>query len=134
VTSWAWLLPTLPAVAAVVGLLLGRRFPGGPATPAVVGTLAALVVSIALVAAVEGDPAVAHESSTSWTPIGGLTLHVGTRIDGLAAVVSVMVCVVALLVQIYSIGYLAGDGRYSHPELAAEMAAVEGRHPRENEE
>jgi transcriptional regulator len=32
------------------------------------------------------------------------------------------------------IEHLSGDGRYSHPELAAEMAAVEGRHPRENEE
>jgi transcriptional regulator len=32
------------------------------------------------------------------------------------------------------IQHLAGDGRYSHPQLAAEMAAVEGRHPRENEE
>ena len=32
------------------------------------------------------------------------------------------------------IEHLAGDGRYSHPELAAEMVAVEGRHPAENEE
>lgn len=32
------------------------------------------------------------------------------------------------------IEHLSGDGRYSHPELAAEMVAVEGRHPQENEE
>jgi transcriptional regulator len=32
------------------------------------------------------------------------------------------------------IEHLAGDGRYSHPGLAAEMQAVEGRHPRQNEE
>lgn len=32
------------------------------------------------------------------------------------------------------IEHLAGDGRYSHPQLAAEMAAAPGRHPAENEE
>ncbi len=36
--------------------------------------------------------------------------------------------------RISVIEHLAGDGRYSHPKLAAEMVAVEGRHPRENEE
>jgi transcriptional regulator len=30
------------------------------------------------------------------------------------------------------IEHLAGDGRYSHPELAAEMQRVEGNHPPEN--
>ena len=49
----------------------------------------------------------------SWTPTGGLFLALGTRVDGLAAVVAVMVCVVALLVQIYSTAYMAGDPRYS---------------------
>ena len=112
-THWAWLLPALPAVSAVVGLLLGRRLPGGPAVPAIAGSVGAVAVAIALVTAVEGDPAAFHESAVSWTPIGGVALHVGTRIDGLAAVVAVMVCVVALLVQVYSIGYLAGEKRYS---------------------
>jgi len=32
------------------------------------------------------------------------------------------------------IEHLAGEGRYAHPALAAEMALVEGRHPKENEE
>jgi NADH-quinone oxidoreductase subunit L len=35
------------------------------------------------------------------------------RVDGLAAIVAVMVCIVALLVQIYSVAYLRGDPRYS---------------------
>jgi NADH-quinone oxidoreductase subunit L len=120
VTHWAWLVPALPALAAVVGLFLGRRLPGGPAMPAILGTSAALVIAIALVVAVEDDPSVAHESAVNWTPTGGVALHVGTRIDGLAAVVAVMVCVVALLVQVYSVGYLKGDKRYS--PYAAEVS------------
>ncbi len=30
------------------------------------------------------------------------------------------------------IDHLSGDGRYSHPELAAEMVRTEGNHPAEN--
>jgi NADH-quinone oxidoreductase subunit L len=119
-THVAWLLPALPAVVALLGLLVGDRIVGGPAVPAVLGTSAALVVSVLVLIAVEGAPARVHEDAVSWTPIGEQTLHVGTRVDGLAAVVSVMVCVVALLVQIYSTTYMAGDPHYS--TYAAEVS------------
>jgi NADH-quinone oxidoreductase subunit L len=104
----------------MVGLFAWRRIPGGAAVPAIVGTAAALVVSILLVVAVEGDPSRAREASVDWTPIGGLHLAVGTRVDGLAAVVSVMVATVGLLVQVYSTAYMAGDRRY--PTYAAEIS------------
>jgi NADH-quinone oxidoreductase subunit L len=120
VTDWAWLLPALPALAAVVGLFAWRQIPGGAAVPAIGGAAGALVVAIALVTAVGGDPGVARESSVDWTPIGGVDLAVGTRVDGLAAVVAVMVCVVGLLVQVYSTAYMAGDRRY--PTYAAEVS------------
>ncbi|HEU5034862.1 MAG TPA: NADH-quinone oxidoreductase subunit L [Mycobacteriales bacterium] len=124
-TRWAWLLPALPAVAATVGLLAGRastrRRPAlVPAALSVAGMTAALGVALALLEVVESDPARVRESTASWTPIGGLALHVGTRVDGLAVVVAVMVCVVALLVQVYSIAYMAGDPRYS--TYAAEIS------------
>ncbi len=44
-TDVAWLLPALPFVAALVGMLLGRKLPGGPAPVAIGGTLLATVVS-----------------------------------------------------------------------------------------
>jgi NADH-quinone oxidoreductase subunit L len=120
VTHWAWLLPALPALAALVGLFGWRLVPGGPVVPAVVGSVGALVVATALVVAVEGNPALVHENAVAWTPTGGIALHIGTRVDGLAAVVGVMVCVVALLVQIYSTVYMAGDPRYA--TYAAEVS------------
>src|SRR3954451_7425445 len=119
-THWVWLLPALPAIAAVVGLFGSRVLPGGPAVPAVAGTAGALVVAIAVLAAVEDDPAAVHVSATFWTPLDGIALNVGTRVNGLAAVVAVMVCVVALLVQVYSTAYMAGDPRYS--TYAAEVS------------
>ncbi len=119
-THLAWLLPALPAFAAVVGLFLGTRTAGGPAVPAIAGTAGAFVVSLLVLASAEGSPATLHESVVTWTPIGGRTLNVGTRVDGLVAVVAVMVCVVALLVQVYSTAYMAGDPRYS--TYAAEVS------------
>jgi NADH-quinone oxidoreductase subunit L len=120
VTQWAWLLPALPALATAVGLLAWKVVPGGAAVPAVGGALGALVVAIALVVAVEDNPAATHTTAYGWTPTGGIHLDVGTRVDGLAGVVAVMVCVVALLVQVYSTVYMGGDRRY--PAYAAEIS------------
>ncbi|MFN8558190.1 MAG: proton-conducting transporter membrane subunit [Dehalococcoidia bacterium] len=47
-----------------------------------------------------------------WIHVGPLTLEVGARVDGLTAVMLVVVTGVALLVQFYSQGYMAGDPGY----------------------
>jgi NADH-quinone oxidoreductase subunit L len=119
-SSLAWLLPALPALAAVIGFLAVRWIPGGPAVPALVGSVAALVVACLALGHVIGDPDARQVVSTAWTPIGGTTLTVGTYLNGLAAVVAVMVAVVALLVQLYSTAYMAGDPRYG--TYAAEVS------------
>ena len=119
-THWAWLVPALPAVAAVVGLLLWRLIPGGPAVPAILGSALSLAVALAVLVDAESAPGRVHEATLSWTPTGSVALALGTRIDGLAAVIAVMVAVVALLVQIYSTAYMAGDPRYS--SYAAEVS------------
>ena len=111
-TQWSWLIPLLPFLASVVGFLGGRRLPGGPAPTAVAGTLAALGVSLAVLPTALGDPGRARVSATAWFPTGSTPVEVGTRIDGLAAVMAVMVCIVALLVQVYSPAYMEGDRRY----------------------
>jgi NADH-quinone oxidoreductase subunit L len=120
VTHWAWLIPALPAAAALIGLLLWRVIPGGAAVPAIAGSAMAVVVALLVLADVERKPAHVHQSVVFWTPTGGVSLGLGTRVDGLAAVVAVMVCVVALLVQVYSTAYMAGDPRYS--TYAAEVS------------
>ena len=118
--AYAWLIPALPAIAAVVGLFVARRLPGGPAGVAVLGTASSLVVSVIVLAQAEGNPQQHVYATHAWTPIGGINLNVGTEVDGFIAVIAVMVAVVALLVQIYSIGYMAGDPRYS--TYAAEVS------------
>ena len=103
-TSLAWLVPVLPFAAALIGLGMRRA----PAVPAVAG--AALATVVALGVLIDGSSA---EHSTRLTPTGAVDVFAGVRVDGLSAVVAVMVCVVALLVQVYSVGYLRGDRRYA---------------------
>ena len=117
-TDVAWLIPALPFAAAVLGLLVGPRLPGGPAGIAIVGTAVPSLLSVALLAQT-GTGTVA-ERVTLLTPTGGLGIFVGTRVDPLAAVVTVMVCAVALAVQVYSVAYMRGDSRYS--SYAAEVS------------
>jgi NADH-quinone oxidoreductase subunit L len=109
VRSYAWLVPAIPFVMAFIGMLGGRRLRGGPAPIAIAGTAIATALAFALL----GDPSHVHEASTLLTPTGAMRIALGTRVDGLAATVAVMVCLVALAVQVYSVAYMRGDPRYS---------------------
>jgi NADH-quinone oxidoreductase subunit L len=130
-TQAAWLVPAAPAVFALLALLFGRRLPGGPAALTLLGTLVATVVAVLLLPGAFDHPARTVVHQWAWTPLAGtgpgvarefadyapttgadgLSLHLGTAVNGLSALLAVMVCVVSLLVQLYSTGYLHGDRR-----------------------
>ncbi|WP_019632697.1 NADH-quinone oxidoreductase subunit L [Actinomadura atramentaria] len=44
---------------------------------------------------------------------GSVPIRVGLHVDGLSALMAVLVCAVALAVQVYSVSYMAKDARYS---------------------
>ena len=73
-----------------------------------VATLAAILVAAGTP---HGGPPVEH--TTQLTPTGSIPIVLGTRVDGLASTVAIMVCLVALAVQVYSTKYMEGDRRYS---------------------
>ncbi|MEV2253049.1 NADH-quinone oxidoreductase subunit L [Streptomyces sp. NPDC050147] len=114
-TTLAVLIPLLPFLGAIAGLLLGRTVPGLVRPLAVLPTLAALVIAV-LVAARHGGGA-DIDSATELTPTGSVPIELALHIDGFAALVAVLVGVVASCVQIYSTGYLRDDPRY--PSYAA---------------
>ncbi|GIH91052.1 NADH-quinone oxidoreductase subunit L [Planobispora siamensis] len=124
----------LPFLASVAGLL-GSRWPGhargGQADTAanrraawiaIVPTAISTVLAIWLAfgrAGFGGDPpgpAGSPDDSVTGTltviDTGGIPISVGLLVDGLAATIGVLVTVVALAVQIYSVGYLHDDRRY----------------------
>ncbi|MET8691946.1 NADH-quinone oxidoreductase subunit L [Streptomyces bauhiniae] len=114
-TTLAALVPLLPFLGAVAGLLLGRTAPGFVRPLAVLPPLASLVLA-ALVAVRQGGGR-AVDASTLLTPTGSVPVDLALHIDGFAALVAILVAFVATCVQIYSTGYLRDDPRY--PSYAA---------------
>ena len=116
-TTAAVLVPLLPALAAAVILLTGRRAPGFVQPLAVLPTLAS--AAFAVLVAVRQRGAEPLLAATELTPTGNETLPIelALRVDGFAVLVAVLVAVVACCVQLYSTGYLRGDARY--PSYAA---------------
>ncbi|MFE1286563.1 NADH-quinone oxidoreductase subunit L [Streptomyces sp. NPDC058751] len=114
-TTLAVLVPLLPFLGAVAGLLLGRTAPGLVRPLAVLPVLASLVLAVTVAVDQGGGRAV--DTHTELTPTGSVPIELGLHIDGFAALVAVLVGVVATCVQIYSTGYLHDDPRY--PSYAA---------------
>ncbi|MET9431867.1 NADH-quinone oxidoreductase subunit L [Streptomyces sp. NPDC003036] len=114
-TTLAVLVPLLPFLGALAGLLLGRTAPGFVRPLAVLPTLAALVVAVLVAVRQGGGRAI--DAATQLTPTGSVPIELALDLDGFAALAAVLVGVVASCVQIYSTGYLRDDPRY--PSYAA---------------
>jgi NADH-quinone oxidoreductase subunit L len=110
--QYAWVIALLPVAAAVLTLFFGKRTPGqGAAYP-----IAALAVGFVMAIAVlwhfvtGGGP---MEAQVDWFTIGPLRLELGQYVDGLTAVMLVVVTAVSLAVHVYSLGYMHGDVRFT---------------------
>ncbi|MFE4083794.1 NADH-quinone oxidoreductase subunit L [Streptomyces sp. YIM B13502] len=114
-TALAVLVPLLPFLGALAGLLLGRTAPGFARPLAVLPTLASLALAAAVAARQGGGAPV--DAATELTPTGSVPIELALHIDGFAALTAVVVGTVATCVQIYSTGYLRDDPRY--PSYAA---------------
>ncbi|MFE6710527.1 NADH-quinone oxidoreductase subunit L [Streptomyces sp. NPDC057695] len=114
-TTLAVLVPLLPFLGAVAGLLLGRTAPGFVRPLAVLPVLAAAALAVAVAVRQGGGKAI--DAATQLTPTGSVPVDLALYIDGFAALVAVLVGVVATCVQVYSTGYLREDPRY--PSYAA---------------
>ncbi|HEY3502516.1 MAG TPA: NADH-quinone oxidoreductase subunit L [Actinocatenispora sp.] len=107
-TVLAVLLPAVPGAAGLAGLLVRPPARRAAAALGVTATAVALAAAAALVTVRQDVVA-----STTLADLGDVSVHVGVRVDPVAAVVAVAVGVVALLVQVYSVAYLRGDDRYA---------------------
>ncbi|HEX2030581.1 MAG TPA: NADH-quinone oxidoreductase subunit L [Actinomycetota bacterium] len=107
----AWLIPVIPLAATLLIVFFGKREPLRGAGISILATGAAFVISVAVFVQVLGG---AHaERSWPWFEIGDLRFEIGMNVDGLAAVMFVVVTLVSLLVQIYSVGYMAHEPRFT---------------------
>jgi NADH-quinone oxidoreductase subunit L len=75
--------------------------------------------STATAAAAEKEEGEHHSTppvqrSVTWFQTGGMEVKAGFLIDGLSAVLLVIVTLISLLVHVFSTDYVAGDRRYTH--------------------
>jgi len=109
----AWLVPALTLAAWAVILLAGKRMPGKGAEVGILAVGAGWVLSVGILGRVIGGAEPYHLSG-EWAPFGAdLSIPIGMTVDGLAAVLLVVVTTISLLVQVYSVSYMRGDERYT---------------------
>ena len=114
VTENAWLIPAIPAVSVLLIWWFGKRLPRGGSEIGIVGMLIAAVLAIIGLTDHIGGGGPVVEKSLEWFPFGdGLTIELGMLVNGLTAVMFVVVTVVSLMVQIYSTGYMHGEPRFT---------------------
>jgi NADH-quinone oxidoreductase subunit L len=104
---------TSPGAATGRTRVLARRLPAnGPALVAVLPVAASTVLT-AIIAAVQWQRPEVRTGSLTTVRTGGVPIAISLDVDGTAAVVALLVCCVALAVQIYSVAYMRDDPRYS---------------------
>ena len=106
----AYLIPIFPLLAFPILLLTGYRYREKAHWVTIGSLILSTIVSLGVMRDVSAGTA--RTFSIPWFPagFGGFTL--GIHVDPLAALMCVVVSVIALLIQLYSIGYMHGDPRY----------------------
>ena len=95
-------------VAGLAGKLVGTR---GAHTVTILGVLVAFIGSVMVLSQVAGG-ARFNATVYEWAVVGKLVMEVGFMVDGLTAMMMVVVTFVSLMVHIYTIGYMEGDPGY----------------------
>jgi NADH-quinone oxidoreductase subunit L len=96
-------------VAGLFGKQVGRR---GAHTITIVGVLIAFIISAMTLKSVAVDGARFNQTIYEWMVLGGLKMEIGFLVDGLTAMMMVVVTFVSLMVHIYTIGYMEEDPGY----------------------
>ncbi len=95
-------------IAGLAGKLVGRR---GAHFFTILGVLIAFIGSVVVLQQVAGG-ARFNATIYEWAVLGKLVMEVGFLVDGLTAMMMVVVTFVSLMVHVYTIGYMDGDPGY----------------------
>ncbi|MBX3748213.1 MAG: NADH-quinone oxidoreductase subunit L [Verrucomicrobiae bacterium] len=111
----AWMVLALPLVSAAGIVLFARRRPALSALMSVGAAGLAFAASILLVRAYGRLGVPADEcllATVNWLQVGGLSVDLGLRLDGLSNLMLLAVTGVGFAIHLYSRGYMAGDPGY----------------------
>ncbi len=140
--EWAWLIPVFCFAAAPVIVVAGKFLPGKGASLSILAVAAGFALFWVVLAGFLGSGPASNDCFTSvdtraltcafslsWFQAGDVQFFWGMVVDPLAVVMLGLVTFVALLVQIYSLGYMRDDPRFSwyfavHSLFAAAMLTL----------
>jgi NADH-quinone oxidoreductase subunit L len=102
-------------LAGILGTALGGNLIGRRLTHSltILGVFVAFVLSALTLRSVALDGARFNETLYTWMVVGGLKMEIGFLVDGLSAMMMVVVTFVSLMVHIYTIGYMKEDAGYN---------------------
>ena len=105
-------VPLAPLAGAVLAGFFGKAIGrAGAHTVTVLGVLIAFVISLMVLNDVTAG-ARFNATVYEWMNVGNLKMEIGFLVDGLTAMMMVVVTFVSLMVHIYTIGYMAEDPGY----------------------
>lgn len=107
----AFLIPLFPFLAFIVNIFFGRRLKDISAIVSIVTSSISFLLSLIVFKGLligEGSYTLGQ-----WLTIGGVPLNFGIIVDPLTVMMLFVVTVVGTLIQIYSVGYMHGDPRFS---------------------
>ncbi|MDO9202718.1 MAG: NADH-quinone oxidoreductase subunit L, partial [Hydrogenophaga sp.] len=111
-------VPLAPLVGAALAGILGTTFGGNVIgrrtshTLTILGVFIAFILSAMTLKSVAMDGACFNETIYEWMVVGGLKMEIGFMVDGLTAMMMVVVTFVSLMVHLYTIGYMEEDAGY----------------------
>ncbi len=112
-------VPLAPLVGSALAGIFGTKFGGNwigrrlSHSLTILGVLLAFVLSAMTLQSVAVDGARFNETLYTWMVVGGLKMEIGFLVDGLTAMMMVVVTFVSLMVHIYTIGYMEEDEGYN---------------------
>jgi len=104
----------LPLLSYVITFFFGKRLPrqGDFVGVTFMGVSWLLAIGIFITYWQIGDPGYRMERAFTWLDLGGFSLDAGVLVDGMTAVMLMVVTTVSFVVHLYSTGYMHGDRRY----------------------
>jgi NADH-quinone oxidoreductase subunit L len=107
--AWVWIIPALPLAAAALLGAVGARAARWAGIASSAAMAVALGLAVKVLVTVAAQPGV-YTAGFPWlVTAGGLHIGAGLLVDPLSALMLVIVTFVSLMVQVYSIGYMAAD-------------------------
>ena len=108
-TEYAWLVPALPLLGAVIAAAGGKWLKGQSHLPVALGIALAFLVSLGLLF---NSGTASKVVVYDWLTVADLSIPVVFRVDALTTMMLSMVTFVATLIAVFASGYMAGDPGY----------------------